>query len=44
MDWHRGGSIISDGTWGAIEEKRALNVSESKVSVPTKWLVQIGQK
>jgi len=43
MDWHRGGSIISNGAWGTIKEKRASNVSESKMSVPAKWLVQIGQ-
>ena len=34
MDCRRGGSTISDGVWGTIEEEGASKVLESKVSVP----------
>ena len=43
MDWRRGGSIISYGAWGTIEEEGALGVPESKVSVPAEWSVPIGR-
>ena len=32
MDWRKGGFIISDEAWGAVDENEALGVSESKVS------------
>jgi hypothetical protein len=43
VDWHWGGSIISDEVWGAVDENGASNVLESKVSVPADWWVQIGR-
>jgi hypothetical protein len=43
MDWRRGGSIISDEAWGAVDEYEALGVPESKVSVSVNWWVQIGR-
>ena len=43
MDWHRGGSTISDKAWEAVNENRASGVLESKVSVPADWWVQIGR-
>ena len=43
MDWHRGGSRISDEAWGAVDENGASGVLESKVSVPAELWVQIGR-
>ena len=43
MDWRKGGSIISDEVWGAVDENGASNVPESKVSVPAELWVQIDQ-
>ena len=43
IDWRGGGSTILDGVRGTIEEKGALGVLESKVSVPAEWLVWTGR-
>jgi hypothetical protein len=43
MDWHKGGSTISDKAWEAVNENGASGVLESKVSVPADWWVQIGR-
>jgi len=43
MDWHRGGSTISDKAWEVVNENRASGVLKSKVSVPADWWVQIGR-
>ena len=43
MDWHWGGSTISNGARGIIEENRASGALESKVSVLVGWLGLIDQ-
>jgi hypothetical protein len=41
MDWRKGESIISDETWGTVNENVDSGVPESKVSVLAEWWVQI---